>query len=154
MRGKRRVNGRRRKVVLQSASGTWKNIKRRFQVLESTSSKLSQSTRTSLFQETVQKHLWGPMQNDHISLSIETLISYNSVFISYCETWEQLKGLTMIFAGQEKSIYHLQKQGNINIFQNKYQNPHKFAEIMKKNRVLGKFLSWGHSNSVFNFLKF
>ena len=25
---------------------------------------------------------------------------------------------------------------------------------MKKNRVFGKFHSWGHSNSVFNFLKF
>ena len=25
---------------------------------------------------------------------------------------------------------------------------------MKKNRIFGKFHSWGHSNSVFNFLKF
>ena len=25
---------------------------------------------------------------------------------------------------------------------------------MKKNRIFGKFYSWGHSNSVFNFLKF
>ena len=69
--------------------------------------------------------------------------------------------ITLIFKGTDhdfcwsgKPIYHLQKQGNIHIFQNKYQNPRKFAEIMKKNRVFGKFLSWGHSNSVFNFLKF
>ena len=45
------------------------------------------------------------------------------------------------FCWSGKPIYHLQKQGNIHIFQNKYKNPHKFAEIMKKNRVLGKFLS-------------
>ena len=30
-----------------------------------------------------------------------------------------LKGLTMIFAGRGKPIYHLQKQGNVYIFQNK-----------------------------------
>ena len=41
----------------------------------------------------------------------------------------------------DSGLYHLQKQGNIHIFQNKYQNPHEFAEIMKKNRVFGKFHS-------------
>ena len=52
-----------------------------------------------------------------------------------------IKGTGHDFCWSGKPIYHLQKQGNIHIFQNKYQNPHKFAEIMKKNRVLGKFLS-------------
>ena len=42
------------------------------------------------------------------------------------------------FCWSGKPIYHLQKQGYIHIFQNKYQNLHKFAEIMKKNRVFGK----------------
>ena len=59
----------------------------------------------------------------------------------------------MIFAGQE-NLFIIFRSKEIYIFQNKYQNPHKFAEIMKKNTVFGKFLSWGHSNSVFNFLKF
>ena len=53
----------------------------------------------------------------------------------------QLKGTDHDFCWSGKPIYHLQKQGNIHIFQNKYQNPHKFAEIMKKNRVFGKFHS-------------
>ena len=64
------------------------------------------------------------------------------------------KGTGHDFCWSEKPIYHLQKQGNIHIFQNKYQNSHKCAEIMKKNRVFGKFYSWGHSNSAFNFIKF
>ena len=64
------------------------------------------------------------------------------------------KGTDHDFCWSGKPIYHLQKQGNTHIFQNKYQNPHKFTEIMKKNRVFGKMHSWGHSNRVFNFLKF
>ena len=60
----------------------------------------------------------------------------------------------VIFAGQEKPIYHLQKQGNIHMFQNKFKNPHKCDEIMKKNSVFGKFYSLWHSNSVSTFLNF
>ena len=52
-----------------------------------------------------------------------------------------LKGIGHDFCWSGNPIYHLQKQGNIHIFQNKQQNPHKFAEIMKKNRVFGKFHS-------------
>ena len=52
-------------------------------------------------------------------------------------TIQCLKGTDHDFCWSGKPIYHLQKQGNIHIFQNKYQNPHKFAEIMKKNRVFG-----------------
>ena len=46
----------------------------------------------------------------------------------------KLKGLTMIFAGQEHPLIIFRSK---EIFQNKYQNSHKFAEIMKKNRVFG-----------------
>ena len=67
---------------------------------------------------------------------------------------KMIKGTDHDFCWSGKPIYHLQKQGNTHIFQNKYQNSHKFAEIMKKNRVFVKFHSWGHSNSVFNFLNF
>ena len=59
----------------------------------------------------------------------------------------------MIFAGQENPFIIFRRK-EIYIFQNKQQNPDKFAEIMKENRVFGKFHSWGHSNSVFSFLKF
>ena len=52
-----------------------------------------------------------------------------------------IKGTGHDFCWSGKPIYHLQKQENIDIFQNKLQNPHKFAEIMKKNRVFGKFHS-------------
>ena len=60
----------------------------------------------------------------------------------------------MIFPGQEnpfiifssKEIYIYSRTNN--------EIPYKFAEIMKKNKIFGKFHSWGHSNSVFNFLKF
>ena len=53
------------------------------------------------------------------------------------DTVEILKGLAMIFAGQEnpfnifisKEIYIYSKK--------KYENPHKFAEIMKKNILKG-----------------
>ena len=61
---------------------------------------------------------------------------------------EKLKGTGHDICWSGKPIYHLQKQGNKHIFQNKLQNPHKFAERMKKNRVFGKFHSWG-SNNVF-----
>ena len=54
-----------------------------------------------------------------------------------------VKGTDHDFCWSGKPIYHLQKQGNIHIFQNKYQNPHKFAEIMKKNRVLASFFLEG-----------
>ena len=75
--------------------------------------------------------------------------------ITYGTTFEKmLKGLAMIFAGLENPFIIFRSQENIHLFQNKYQNPHKFANITKKNRVFGKFHSWGHSNSVFNFLKF
>ena len=54
---------------------------------------------------------------------------------------QKIKGTDHDFCWSGKPIYHLQKQGNTHIFQNKYQNPHKFAEIMKKNRVFVKFHS-------------
>ena len=57
--------------------------------------------------------------------------------------FRSLKGLTMIFTGQENPFIIFRSKENIHMFQNKYQNPHKFAEIMKKNRVFGKFHSWG-----------
>ena len=66
-----------------------------------------------------------------------------------------IKGTDHDFCWSGKNIYHLQKQGNIHIFQNKYQNPHKFAEIMKKNRVfLASFFLEGTLTVFFNFLKF
>ena len=64
------------------------------------------------------------------------------------------KGTGHDFWWSGKPIYHLQKQGNIHMIQNKEQNPHKFDEIMKKNKVFGKIHSWGYSYSVFNFLNF
>ena len=57
----------------------------------------------------------------------------------------------MIFADWENPLITFRSI----IFQNKWQNPHKFAEIMKeKQGFFGKFHSWGHSNSVFDFLHF
>ena len=53
----------------------------------------------------------------------------------------------MIFDGQENPFIFFRSK-KIYMSQNKWQNPHKFAEIMKKNRVFGKFHSWGHSNSA------
>ena len=53
----------------------------------------------------------------------------------------RVKGTDHDFCWSGKPIYHLQKEGNIHIFQNKQQNPHTFAEIMKKNRVFGNFHS-------------
>ena len=47
----------------------------------------------------------------------------------------------MIFAGHRNPSDPFKKQGNIHIFQNKYQHPHKLAELMKKSRVFGKFHS-------------
>ena len=47
-----------------------------------------------------------------------------------------LKGLAMIFAGQENQFIILQKQGYIYIYLKK-KNPHKFAEIIKKKRAFG-----------------
>ena len=64
-----------------------------------------------------------------------------------------LKGLAMIFARLENPFIIFRSK-KIYIYLNKYQNPHKFTDITKKNRVFGKFHSWGHSNNVFNFLKF
>ena len=54
-----------------------------------------------------------------------------------------LKGTDHDFCWSRKPIYHLQKHGNIHIFQNKYQNPHKFAEIMKKTGFLVSFILEG-----------
>ena len=56
-------------------------------------------------------------------------------------TIKKLKGTDHDFCWSGKPIYNLQKQGYIHILQNKQQNPHKFAEIMKKNKVFGKFHS-------------
>ena len=51
------------------------------------------------------------------------------------------KGLAMIFADQETPfIFFRSKEINI-YFKTKTKNFHKFAEIMKKNRVFGKFHS-------------
>ena len=55
--------------------------------------------------------------------------------------YKKLKGTDHDFCWSGKPIYHLQKEGNIHIFQNKYQNLHKFVEIMKENRVFGEFHS-------------
>ena len=52
-----------------------------------------------------------------------------------------VKGTGPDFCWSGKPINHLQKQGNIHVIQNKEQNPHKFAEIMKKSKVFGKFHS-------------
>ena len=46
----------------------------------------------------------------------------------------------MIFAGQEKPVNHFSEARKYK-FQNKLQNPCKFAEIMKKNKDFGKFHS-------------
>ena len=59
----------------------------------------------------------------------------------------------MIFAGQKTPFIIFRSKEIYYIFQNKSQNPHQFAVIMKKNRVFGKVHSWGHSNSVFKFPK-
>ena len=55
----------------------------------------------------------------------------------------EFKGTGHDFCLSEKPIYHLQKQGHIHIFQNKKQNPHKFAEMMKKTSVLVSFILEG-----------
>ena len=48
----------------------------------------------------------------------------------------------MIFASQENPLIIL-KSKEIYIFQTKLQNPHKFAEIMKKTRFLISFILEG-----------
>ena len=50
-----------------------------------------------------------------------------------------MKGTGHDFCWSGKPIYHPQKQGHMHIFQIKYQSPQKFAEIMKKSGVFGKF---------------
>ena len=55
----------------------------------------------------------------------------------------KFKGTGHAFCWSGKPINHLQKQGNIHIFQNKLQNPHKFAEIMKKSMALVSFILEG-----------
>ena len=72
------------------------------------------------------------------------MIQYKRVNIynpDNCTITVLLKGTDHDFCWSGRPIYHLQKQGNTHIFQNRYQNPHKFAEIMKKNRVFVKFHS-------------
>ena len=92
-------------------------------------------------------------------LSCMILYNYSSYFkigeINSCRlsALPTFQGTDHDFCRSGKPIYHFQKQGDIHIFQNKLQNSHKFAEIMKKNRGFGKSHSWGHSDSVFNFLK-
>ena len=44
-----------------------------------------------------------------------------------CICTKRFKGTGHDFCWSEKPIYHLQKQGNIHTFQNKYQNPHKIC---------------------------
>ena len=58
----------------------------------------------------------------------------------------------MIFAGQENPLI-IFKSKEIYTYQNKYQNPHKFPEIMKKNMVLvGLILECTLTTGVFSFL--
>ena len=52
-----------------------------------------------------------------------------------------LKGLAMIFAGQENPFIIFRSKEINMYFKKQKKNPHKFAEIMKKNRVFGKFHS-------------
>ena len=47
------------------------------------------------------------------------------------------KGTGHDFCWSGKPINHFQTQRNVHIFQNKDKNPHKVAEIMKKNRAFG-----------------
>ena len=54
-----------------------------------------------------------------------------------------LKGTGHDFCWSGKPVNYFQKQGNIHIFQNKYQNPHKFAEIMRKTGFLASFILEG-----------
>ena len=78
----------------------------------------------------------------YMGILITTVYPISPVIYKDESLWQsKLKGTDHDFCWSGKPIYHLQKQGNIHIFQNKYQNPHKFAEIMKKNRVFGKFHS-------------
>ena len=56
----------------------------------------------------------------------------------------------MIFAGQENTFSEAKKYTYIYISKQITKSP----EIMKKNIAFGKFYSWGHSNSVLNFINF
>ena len=49
----------------------------------------------------------------------------------------------MIFCWLGNPINHFQEEGNINTFQNKQQNPRKFAEIVKKTLFLVSFILEG-----------
>ena len=60
----------------------------------------------------------------------------------------------MIFAGQENPFIIFRIKEIYIHFKTNNKNPHKFAEKVKKNMIFGKIHSWGHSNSVFNSLKF
>ena len=77
-----------------------------------------------------------------------------STFLTHTIVSSTLKGLTMIFAGQENPYIIFRSKEIYIYFKRSNKYPHKFAEIMKKNMVFGKFHSCGHSNSVFYFLKF
>ena len=82
-----------------------------------------------------------------------TFVDYSKAFdrINRNKLWSKLigngingkilKGTSHDFCWSENPIYHLQKQGNILYISNQMTNPHKFAVIMKKNRVFGKFHS-------------
>ena len=96
----------------------------------------------------VLKSVFTKLVRQNAFASVATL---RVVFFFCVSTIACFKGTDHNFCWSGKPIYHLQKQGNIHIFQNNQTNPYKFAEIMKKNRVFGNFHSWGHSNSVFNF---
>ena len=49
----------------------------------------------------------------------------------------------MIVCWLGNPIDHFQEEGNINIFQNKQQNPRKFVEIVKKTLLLVSFILEG-----------
>ena len=63
---------------------------------------------------------------------------------------QPLKGLAMIFAGQKTPFIIFRSKEIYYIFQNKSQNPHQFAVIMKKNGVFGK----GTLAVFLNFVRF
>ena len=53
----------------------------------------------------------------------------------------KLEGLAIIFAGQENPFIIFRSKEIYIYFKTNQKNPHKFAEIMKKNRVFGNFHS-------------
>ena len=90
-----------------------------------------------------------------ISVFIDRLhefIKFQTLWLFQTSLWSlkadnYIKGTSHDFFRSGKPTNHFHKQGKI--YQKKYQNPGKTAEIMNKNGFFGNFHSWWHSKQCF-----